>query len=145
MDEVNNNVTGSESCERACDGQPDDFQMVPPEYQPRKPVAQAVEMARWPQMTTLMKDHLDAVLKILAACDECEVVTEVAASDSGNVKGNKWVQLHDVVFGWRDDASQGLISQFPIIPLPSKFKKKLFQFGNSDLMKPKSHQIVILS
>ena len=91
------------------------------------------ELARWPQMTTLIRYHEDAVLKILNACDECGVVTEVAASDSGNVKGNKWVKLHDVVFGGRDDSSRGLIPQFPVIPLPSKFKKKvvaIWQFGS---------------
>lgn len=118
--------------ERPCDGQADNFQMVPPEYATPALPPQALEMTRWPQMTTLIRDHEDAVLKILNACDECEVVTEVAASDSGNVKGNKWVRLHDVVFGGRDDPSRGLIPQFPIIPLPSKFKKKvvsIWQYG----------------
>ena len=31
------------------------------------------EMARWPQLTTLIRYHEDAVLKILNACDECAV------------------------------------------------------------------------
>ncbi|KAL3935796.1 MAG: hypothetical protein SGARI_002824 [Bacillariaceae sp.] len=139
MEEENTNNGDDFEWERPCDGQVDDFQMVPPGYRPSVPVEQVVEMARWPQMTTLMKDHSEAVLKILAACDECEVVTEVAASDSGNVKGNKWVRLHDVVFGGRDDASRGLIPQFPIIPLPSKFKKKvvsIWQFGLDDKKVP---------
>ena len=125
-----------ESYERACDGLVDNFQMVPPEYQPR-PVPEEAEtapvaMARWPQMTTLIRDHEDSVLRILHACDECEVVDEVAASDSGNVKGNKWVRLHDVVFGGRDDSTRGLIPDFPVIALPSKFKKKvvsIWQYG----------------
>ena len=105
--------------ERPCDGLADDFQMVPPEYQPRPVPVLAetapVAMARWPQMTTLIRDHEDSVLRILHACDECEVVDEVAASDSGNVKGNKWVRLHDVVFGGRDDSTRGLIPKFPVI------------------------------
>ena len=50
---------------------------------------------RWPQMATLFRDHSDTVMKMLCAVDECEVTTEMNASDSGNVKGNKWVKLHD--------------------------------------------------
>ena len=117
---MDDNDNGSPDWERPCDGVAEvPFQMVPPEYRPRLPdeAAQVTEMARWPQMTTLIREHEDSVLKILAACDECEVVEEVAASDSGNVKGNKWVKLHDVVFGGRDDSSRGLIPQFPVIPL----------------------------
>lgn len=126
--------------ERACDGkEPDTFEMVPSEYRPIPPQPQPAEMTRWPQMTTLIRDHADAVLRILNACEECEVVLEVAASDSGNVKGNKWVRLHDVVFGGRDDSSRGLIPQFPVIPLPSKFKKKvvsIWQFGVDETKVP---------
>ena len=62
-----------------------------------------VQMARWPQMTTLMEKHEEVVLKLLRACDECDVLTELTASDTGNVKGNKWVRLQDNVFGGRDD------------------------------------------
>ena len=104
-----------------------------------EPVVAAAEMARWPQMTTLFRDFPDSVMKILVACDECEVVTEVAASDSGNVKGNKWVRLHDVVFGGRDDGTRGLIPEFPMIPLPSKFKRKvvsIWQFGLDETKVP---------
>lgn len=105
------------------------------------------ELARWPQMTTLIRYHEDAVLKILHACDECAVMSEVAASDSGNLKGNKWVKVHDVVFGGRDDSSRGLIPQFPVIPLPSKFKKKvvaIWQFGSDPDKVPASiHRICV--
>ena len=129
MEVDDDNDSGAEAFERPCDGQVDNFVMVPPEYAPRplvqEPPAAVAEMTRWPQMTTLIRDHEDAVLKILNACDECEVVNEVAASDSGNVKGNKWVRLHDVVFGGQDDSTGGLIPEFPVIPFPSKFKKKV--------------------
>ena len=104
-----------------------------------EPVVAVPEMTRWPQMTTLFRDYSDAVLRILSACDECEVVVEVSASDSGNVKGNKWVRLHDVVFGGRDDSTRGLIPQFPVIPLPSKFKKKvvsIWQYGLDEAKVP---------
>lgn len=128
----------SDDYERPCDGMiPPPFVMNPPiagHYLQPEPVA---EMARWPQMTTLIRHHDDAVRKILNACDECEVVGEVAASDSGNVKGNKWVRLHDVVFGGRDDSSRGLIPQFPVIPLPSKFKKKVVSIWKFGLDKDK--------
>ena len=80
-------------------------------------------------MTTLIRDHEEAVVKLLAACNECEVVVEVASSDSGNIKGNKWVRLHDVVFRGRDDGTWGLIPEFPVIPLPSKFKKNCFHLA----------------
>ena len=117
---------------RPCDHVPMMPAIMEPNYM-GEPVS-PIEMARWPQMTTLVRWHEDAVLKILRACDECDVVHEAAASDSGNVKGNKWVKLHDVVFGGRDDGTRGLIPQFPIIPLPSKFKKKivtLWTFGSN--------------
>ena len=77
---------------------------------------------RWPQMATLFRDHSDTVMKMLRAVDECEVTTELNASDSGNVKGNKWVKLQDVVFGGRDDGTCSLVTEFPPIALPSKFK-----------------------
>ena len=68
-----------------------------------------------------MRDHEEVVFKVLRAADECDVVNEVNASDAGNVKGNKWVKLHDVVFG---DGTRGLVTKFPAIVLPSKLKKK---------------------
>ena len=90
---------------------------------------QALKMTRWPQMNTLMRDFEDVVLKILRACDECEVVKEVTASDAPtgnqNVKGNKWARLWDHVFGGRDDGTRGLISELPVIAVPSKLKKKV--------------------
>ena len=91
-----------------------------------------VEKERWPQLTTLMRDHEEVVFKVLRAADECDVVNEVNASDAGNVKGNKWVKLQDVVFGGREDGTRGLVTEFPAIVLPSKLKKKvisIWQFG----------------
>ena len=99
--------------DRPCDKVP---QLPPmPEGWAGHPPPPVQEMARWPQMTTLVRQYPEEeVLKILRACDECGVAMEVAASDSGNVKGNKWVKLHDVVFGGRDDSSRGLIPRLPI-------------------------------
>ena len=138
MESTIDNDDDSSIEERPCDNQPAKFVMDPPEYERcRVPNDQPAGMTRWPQMTTLIRDHEDAVLKILVACDECEVIQEVAASDPGNVKGNKWVRLHDVIFGGRDDSSRGLLPEFPVIPLPSKFKKKLYRFGNLVKMRRK--------
>ena len=52
------------------------------------------------------------------------VMNAQLASDSGNVKANKWIKVHDVVFGGRDDSTRGLIPEFPVIPLPSKIQKE---------------------
>ena len=42
-----------------------------------------VEMTRWPQMITLMRYFEEVVLKLLRACDKCEVVTR-------EVHDSKW-------------------------------------------------------
>jgi len=88
---------------------------------------------RWPQMTTLMRDHGNTVLRILNACDDCEVTREANASDSNNVKANQWVRLHDHLFGGREDGTRGLITEFPVIALPSKLKKKIIQIWQHGL------------
>ena len=109
------------------------------------PVMPATEKERWPQSSTLMRDYEDIIFHLLRTVDECEVVYEVNASDAGNVKGNKWVKLQDVVFGGREDGTRGLITSFPAIVLPSKLKKKvmqIWQFGcKADKVSPEMHVI----
>lgn len=89
--------------------------MVPAEYQLCVPQPEPVEKERWPQLTTLIREHEEIVFKLLRAVDECDVVNEVNASDAGNVKGNRWVKLQEVVFGGREDGTRGLIPEFPAI------------------------------
>jgi len=98
----------------------DEVQVAPP---PRTTLLGDKE--RWPQMVTLMRDYEDTVLKILRAIDELQVTAEPNASDSNNIKGNKWVRLQDHLFGGREDGTRGLITEFPVIILPSKLKKKI--------------------
>ena len=77
------------------------------------------QQKRWPQWTSLVKKYPVLVIKMLKAVDDCGATKEPNASNSDNVKGNKWDKLFDLCFG----GNRGLLSPHLSAPInASKYK-----------------------
>lgn len=86
----------------------------------------STQLKNWPHLAQLMKHTM--LTTILMNVDECQVTSELAASNADNPKGNKWSLFYYNLYGGMDGDSSmnhGLIANACWRPLKNATKLKL--------------------